>query len=427
MQKTLHEIRDPLHVFIKLDNDERRVLDSRPFQRLRDIHQLAMTYLVYPGATHKRFEHSLGVMELAGRIFDVITAPSNVQPEAREILGELQSGKDLGYWRRVLRMAALCHDIGHLPFSHAAEDGLLPQNWDHERITLGLIHTGEMTGIWATMNPPLEPADIAKLAVGPKDAGGTGFTQWETLLSQIITGNAFGADRIDYLLRDSYHTGVAYGKFDHYRLIDTLRILPAPAPMLGVEAGGLQSAEALLLARYFMFSQVYLHPVRRIYDIHLKDFLCSWLGKCRFPVQPGEHLDLSDSDVIAAMRKASKTNSAKGHEHARRIMQREHFKILYRRSAEDVPVKPDAPRAIYKAAVEQFGHENVIMDSYRKEKPVTDFPVLLGDGCVVNSSTLSQTLSHLPAPSVDFIFIEPNLREKGIDWLKKNRDDIINN
>ncbi len=88
-------------------------------------------------------------------------------------------------------------------------------------------------------------------------------------------------DRVDYLLRDSHHAGVAYGKFDHYRLIDTLRILP-PAqsnenegfqePALGVEEGGIQSAEALMLARYFMYSQVYFHPVRRIYDIHTEGF-----------------------------------------------------------------------------------------------------------------------------------------------------------
>jgi len=73
MKKITHEIRDPIHVFIKLDTAERKVLDSRPLQRLRYIHQLAMTYLIYPGATHKRFEHSLGVMELASRVFDIIT------------------------------------------------------------------------------------------------------------------------------------------------------------------------------------------------------------------------------------------------------------------------------------------------------------------------------------------------------------------
>lgn len=73
MAKHFHEIRDPVHVFIRLDSDERKVLDSRPFQRLRYIHQLGLTYLIYPGATHRRFEHSLGVMELAGKVYDIVT------------------------------------------------------------------------------------------------------------------------------------------------------------------------------------------------------------------------------------------------------------------------------------------------------------------------------------------------------------------
>src|SRR5882724_13439541 len=121
MPKHIHEIRDAIHVFVRLDTDERRVVDSIPFQRLRHIHQLATTFLIYPGATHKRFEHSLGVMELAGRVFDVVTKPENLTDEVRELVPEVSHPESLAYWKRLLRMAALCHDIGHLPFSHAAE------------------------------------------------------------------------------------------------------------------------------------------------------------------------------------------------------------------------------------------------------------------------------------------------------------------
>ncbi len=119
MPKEFHELRDPIHVFIRMDSDERKVLNSRPFQRLRHIHQLALTNFVYPGATHMRFEHSLGVMELAGRVFDVVTATGNIHKEVREILPARED--EIRYWRKALRMAALCHDLGHLPFSHAAE------------------------------------------------------------------------------------------------------------------------------------------------------------------------------------------------------------------------------------------------------------------------------------------------------------------
>ena len=109
MSKHVHEIRDPIHVFVRLDDDERRVLASRPFQRLRHIHQLALTSMLYPAATHTRFEHSLGVMELAGRVFDVLTHPDNVSDEIRHLLPDLAHADKLAYWRRVLRMAALCH------------------------------------------------------------------------------------------------------------------------------------------------------------------------------------------------------------------------------------------------------------------------------------------------------------------------------
>ena len=111
----------------------------------------------------------------------------------------------------------------------------------------------------------------------------TRVSDWEAILSEIIVGDVFGADRIDYLLRDSYHAGVSYGRFDHYRLIDTLRILPisetdSQEPALGTERGGLESAEALLWARYFMYTQLYFHPTRRIYDSHLY--------RCRFSKDP---------------------------------------------------------------------------------------------------------------------------------------------
>lgn len=93
-------------------------MDSRPFQRLRDIHQLAMTYLVYPGASHKRFEHSLGVMHLAATMFDVVTHRDKETDLVREIL---PADEERHYWRTVLKMAALCHDMGHLPFSEKWE------------------------------------------------------------------------------------------------------------------------------------------------------------------------------------------------------------------------------------------------------------------------------------------------------------------
>jgi hypothetical protein len=437
MLKNIHEIRDPIHVFIRLDSHERQVLDSRPFQRLRQIHQLALTYLLYPGATHKRFEHSLGVMELASRVFDVVTHPDHLIEGTKELFPEVTREDERAYWKRAIRMAALCHDIGHLPFSHAAEKELLPEGWSHERLTRELIVSEEMEEIWQSLTPPLRSLDIVKLAIGPKKAPDLKFSDWEAILAEIIVGDAFGVDRIDYLLRDSHHAGVAYGKFDHYRLIDTLRILPPPAsgdkkevskePSLGVERGGIYSAEALLLARYFMYSQVYFHPVRRIYDIHLKDFLLEWIQGGKLPTTTEEHLSITDNEVISALRAASADPTIPGHKHAEMIINRKHFKVLYELNPNDFKINSDAAVLIAEATEKKFGRDKTRFDSYTEKRELMDFPVLLGDGSVVSSLSLSQALEKLPIVTIDYVFInpDPDIRDHAEKWLKKNKTDII--
>jgi HD superfamily phosphohydrolase len=434
MVKGYHEIRDPVHIFVRLDSQERQVLNSAAFQRLRHIHQLALSYLVYPGASHKRFEHSLGVMELASRVFDVVTGKNAVTDQIRDELPEVTDDDKRNYWRRVLRMAALCHDIGHLPFSHTAERELLPPGWDHERITRELILSDELKNIWSHIRPPLDPTDIVKLAVGPKKARDISFSNWETILSEIIVGDAFGVDRMDYLLRDSHHTGVAYGRFDHYRLIDTLRILPLPplaegAPpsgsALGVEEGGIQSAEALLLARYFMYSQVYFHPVRRIYDIHLRDFLSAWLPGGQFTSDIQEHLRLTDNEVLVAIREAAAKASAPGHESAHRIICRDHFRLLYQRHPQDVRLNPDAAISVHNAAAMQFGVENVRLDRYRQSGAALNFPVSTRDGRIASSLAISETLIRLPPLAIDYVFVAPEIRQNASSWLDQHRSEAI--
>lgn len=463
MSKPYHELRDPIHTFIRIDTQERRVIDSPPFQRLRYIHQLALTYLVYPGATHRRFEHALGVMDLAGRVFDVITHPGSIHPQIRELLKEELENEDRKrYWRRVLRMAALCHDLGHLPFSHAAEHELLPAGISHEDLSIEHIMSAEMDEIWSKMEPPLKPEHIAKLAVGQKHWKKGKLTLWEALLSEVVVGDAFGVDRMDYLLRDSLHAGVAYGRFDHYRLIDSLRILPnqieeSIEPALGIDEGGLRSAEALLLARFFMFSQLYYHPVRRAYDIHLQKFLGEARG--RFSTKLSDHLAVTDNEILSEIADAARDKKAKGHGQAHRITHRGHYRVLYEEppnnqfnckealdhilGAADNPEKlkeaidsviaktretirqKDAVERIFNAAKEKFGNDKVHRDIVPAKGQSRDFPVLRRHGDIEQSRALSDVLQNLPLAKVDLVFVVPELLDQALDWLKKSEKDIL--
>ena len=429
LSKRYHEIRDPIHGFVKLDSDERRVLDSPPVQRLRNIHQLAMSYLVYPGATHKRFEHSLGVMELAGRVFDVVTAPDNIHESFRQtVLNFTEDEKT--YWRKVLRMAGLCHDIGHLPFSHAAETELLPRGRSHESITVDLILGDLMAEIWNSMTPPLRPLDIAKVSVGQKYVPGEEFADWEKLLYEIIGGDALGVDRADYLLRDSHHAGVAYGRFDHYRLIESMRILPASelsdSLALGIESGGIHSAEALLLARYFMFMQVYHHHVRVAYDLHLEEFLKDWLPEGQFPEDWDNLKSLTDNEILSAISESARDQTAPGHDPARRIVNRGHFRRAYAPTLGDKEIHDDPVSAVAAACVKEFGEHAVRQRTFPpRSGPVTDFPVLDSQGNVESSNALSIPLKQIPVVDVGYVLIDPHRVVDAIGWLQSEKDSIL--
>ena len=435
------EIRDALHGFIEVDEFELEIVNSQPFQRLRHIHQLALSYLVYPGASHKRFEHSLGVMHVAGRIFDTVTREDRLTDGVRNII-PARDGLGFAYWRSVLRMAALCHDMGHLPFSHAAEEDLLPEGYDHEHMTYDIVCSDDMRQVWAKMSPEPKPDHVAKLALGASTVEKLrlplAFSPWEAILAEMISGD-FGADRIDYLLRDSLHTGVAYGRFDHHRLINTLCILTPPSSpqdevedeedpsdsSLGIEEGGLESAEALMLARYLMFSQVYYHPTRLINDAHLKDFLTEWLPGGQFPTGVEQHLLITDNEVTAAMLAAMRDPSLPGHDPARRILQRDHFRVIASRKAEDIGERSLAARAIFDAAVQRYGAEKVRFGASPRQPDPPDFPVLERDGTVASSLALSEVMSRLPGSRAEYVFVDRAERKDAERWIDKNREKII--
>ncbi len=387
-----------------------------------------MSYLVYPGATHKRFEHSLGVMELAGRIFDVVTDKSKGMHESVLDLVNSVSG-DMDYWRDVVQMAALCHDIGHLPFSHAAEEEMLPEGRSHESITADLILGDSMTDIWNSMRPRLIPMDIAKVSVGQEKLPGVEFTDWDNLLYEIIGSDALGADRMDYLLRDSHHAGVAYGRFDHYRLIDTMRILPSgdnsDEPTLGIEFGGIHSSEALLLARYFMFMQVYCHPVRTAYDVHLQEFLKVWLPGGKLPESDDEFLNLNDNTVLEGISEASRNPNSEVGEYARRITNRDHFRLLYAPTVAEKEKHDDPLSIVADACIEKYGETKVRRHSYPPRQAQTNFPVLSRDGGIESSHALSEALSNIPVVDVEYVLIAPDLATDARRWLRSKKTKLL--
>ena len=253
------------------------------------------------------------------------------------------------------------------------------------------------------------------------------------MLSEIIVGDAFGVDRMDYLLRDSLHAGVQYGRFDHHRLVDTLRILPksdergqSGEPTLGLEFGGLHSAETMLMARYSMFAQLYLHPVRRAYDRHLIQFLSGWLPGGTFPVEPEDFIAYTDIQVLAAIaERARSTDNDPTTLAAKRIAQRDHFKRVYSGVEADRRINLEPGNAIAQAISNEFGDSTVIHDALVPGGSLVDFPVLQPDGRIASSLNVSSVLPNIPVAAIDYVFVESSIRDSVSRWLEENRQRIL--
>jgi HD superfamily phosphohydrolase len=431
MLKVRHEVRDCLYGFVEFDDLEKALLDSMPFQRLRSIHQLAMCYQVYPGATHKRFEHSLGVMEMASRIFDRIFNKRLADPVHDRIAHELEL-QELGYWKRIVRLSALLHDIGHLPFSHAAEEALLPEGWNHERITAEIIRESEIQEILRKAKPPVEPEDVIDVCWDIRKRAKTDpkfqLTPWKTVLNEIITGNTFGADRIDYLLRDSWHAGVGYGRFDHQRLIDGLKLAVDPSTeeiTVALEHGSIHAAEALLLGRYFMYTQVYFHNVRRVYDLHLKEFLQAWLPDGKFSKNWKELLKVTDYEILTDLAEAASNEKNQLHSLAKTLICRKHFRTIYEQMFTHKRKRPEILQDLTNFAVEAFGKEKVRQDSYSSKSERNDFWVMPEHGSMESSLEVSEVISRLPPVEIGLLFVAPEVKEMAENKIKMQLKNLL--
>jgi hypothetical protein len=263
-------VHDSVHGSIRAEGLALQLLEAPELQRLHSIHQLGLAYLVYPGANHTRFEHSLGTFAVAKRLS-----------------GSLRlSAQDAA----TVQAAALLHDIGHLPYSHTLEFILHDRfGIDHAEISRRLIRgeesvvsEGERSVLGKCPGVPeilerfrIDPREVASLLEGRSEGssgqrtlqGQAGQSHFNSrrYLSQMVSGPV-DADQLDYLKRDAHYTGVAYGVIDLERLLETIQIFNGD---LVVEKGGLSAVEGMLVARALMFSAVYFHKTVRISELML--------------------------------------------------------------------------------------------------------------------------------------------------------------
>jgi HD superfamily phosphohydrolase len=329
-------LRDPVHGLVAFESEEERVvellMDTPEVQRLRRVRQLGVTSLAFPGAEHTRFAHAIGAAHVM-----------------KLLLGRLRAIHDeLPFWHRVTTdrardalAAAFLHDVGHGPMSHLFED-VIPGTPHHETWTRRIV-LDPSTGVHAVLSAldPGMPARVAALVNGEHEL---------PYLAKAVSGT-FDVDRCDYLLRDAHATGVRYGVFDLDWLLRSLRFAPMhepnDVPSLAIDGSkGLPAIEAFILARLFMFQQVYLHKATRAAEWMIRAALgravqCIVDGE-RLPSVPraielgaqgeslplGEYLELDDAVLTTAMHAWEAAREPALADLCRRIRGRQLFKTF---------------------------------------------------------------------------------------------------
>ncbi len=387
-------IRDSIHGDIQLEEHEIKIVDTPEFQRLRRIKQLGMTYLVYPSANHTRFEHSLGAMHIAGRIAKKLC------------LSEEEY--------RLVRLAALLHDIGHCPLSHSSERLLLMYlNTTHEALAKEIITSSEIKDIIEEYGYSKE--EVIKILERKKG-----------YLSKIIS-SSLDADRMDYLVRDAHHTGVAYGIIDLDRIITTVEIKENE---LAVEHRGLRAVEALLVARFLMMPTVYLHHTSRIADaMFLKAMEISIEEKL---LKSSDLWKMDDYSVICFLRSCENKYQR---DIARRLDTRNLFKLAYSKRWNEI--HPARRKKLLKDLKLVRKLENEIAESCNLEYGyvIIDVPPIprkeeidvkiIKNGEIISIEKESQIAKILKNAQKDLWSFEVYAPRENVEKVRKVCDDIF--
>jgi HD superfamily phosphohydrolase len=281
---------DPIHRFIELDAGEVALLEAPSVQRLRRLRQLGLAYLAFPSAEHSRFTHALGALAVGTRALETLRTHS---PEA------FASADDYAHQRRLLRASLLLHDLGHGPFSHASETVLGVR---HEERTARIVARTEIAAPLHAIG--VDPRDVLELV--------TGTSTRYPILRELVSGPNLDADRMDYLLRDAYFTGVVNGRYDAEQLIASLRAFPVEGRWeLGVDGRGVVALESFVLARYWMFATIYFHHTTRAFERVLREGLRELWPDPRALDDVDAFLGWDDFRVLDALR-TSDSDAARG-------------------------------------------------------------------------------------------------------------------
>ena len=324
------EIRDPIHGSIQLNDGEVAIVESVEYQRLREIKQLGFSEFSFPGATHNRFLHSIGVNHVAGEIFDsIFRAYPFTKPQVKNRL------------RQTMKLAALLHDIGHGPLSHTTEQVMpslkdlkikiyqdqkmdLNRQANHEDYTIKFVTDSTISKLIESEFVGITPNYVACLIDKNLTCDESYFTDgainFRPILSQIVSSE-LDADRMDYLERDSYYCGINYGKIDKDWLQQnlTLHVVNNKA-YLALNRRALYAFDDFLISRHHMHLMVYFHHKSIVYEEMLNRYLMSKDCKFILPADSNEYISYTDYKLYEHL-------DTVDNEWAQRIAERRPYKV----------------------------------------------------------------------------------------------------